>query len=264
MTRFGAAPGKAGRGGEVENQMPYDFVGMAIDDAAFVRAQYRTEDNLRARKSAYGAAEGDDPRDFAFEAVAEAAPRRVLEVGGGEGELALRIQKELGAELIAVDQSERMVEIQRTQGIEARLGDVQALPFRDAEFDVAVAAWMLYHVSDLDLALSELVRVLKPGGCLVAVTNAVDHLQELWDLAERETSVRHFTFRTENGEDRLRRHFGNVIRREARGWLLMDTATIRRFAASWDALGSLVTIAPLGQPLRVRRHSTVFVAEKAS
>jgi hypothetical protein len=92
----------------------------------------------------------------------------------------------------------------------------------------------------------------------------VDHLQELWDLAERETSVRHFTFRTENGEDRLRRHFGNVIRREARGWLLMDTATIRRFAASWDALGSLVTIAPLGQPLRVRRHSTVFVAEKAS
>jgi ubiquinone/menaquinone biosynthesis C-methylase UbiE len=163
--------------------MPYDFAGMAIDDAAFVRAQYRTEENLRARKSAYAAAEGDDPREFAFEAVAEAAPRRVLEVGGGEGELALRIQNELGAALIAVDQSERMVEIQRVEGIDARLGDVQALPFGDAEFDVAVAAWMLYHVSDLDLGLSELARVLKPEGRLVAVTNGVDHLQELWDLA---------------------------------------------------------------------------------
>src|SRR2546422_318100 len=88
-----------------------------IDEAAFVRAQYETEDNLRARKSAYVNAEGDDPREFAFEAVAEADPRRVLEVGGGEGELAGRIRDELGVEVTAVDQSERMVEIQRSKGI---------------------------------------------------------------------------------------------------------------------------------------------------
>ena len=86
-----------------------------IDDAAFVRAQYQTEENLRARKSAYVNAEGDDPREFAFDAVAEVAPRRVLEVGGGEGELAERIQNELAVQLVAIDQSERMVEIQRTR-----------------------------------------------------------------------------------------------------------------------------------------------------
>jgi hypothetical protein len=44
----------------------------------------------------------------------------------------------------------------------------------------------------------------------------------------------------------------------------MDTDTIRRVAASWDVLGNLATIEPLDQPLRVRRHSTVFVAEEAS
>jgi ubiquinone/menaquinone biosynthesis C-methylase UbiE len=153
-----------------------------IDEAAFVRAQYETEDNLRARKSAYVNAEGDDPREFAFEAVAEAAPRRVLEVGGGEGELAERIRDELGAEVIAVDQSERMVEIQRSKGIDARVGDVQKLLFADGEFDVVVAAWMLYHAPDLDRALAEVARVMKAGGRLVAVTNAIDHLQELWDL----------------------------------------------------------------------------------
>jgi hypothetical protein len=43
-----------------------------IDEAAFVRAQYETEENLTARKSAYVNAEGDDPREFAFEAIAEA------------------------------------------------------------------------------------------------------------------------------------------------------------------------------------------------
>jgi SAM-dependent methyltransferase len=237
---------------------------MSVDETAFVREQYATEDRLRARKSAYENAEGDDPRQFAVEAVAEARPRRVLEVGGGEGELAERLQNELGVEVVGIDQSERMVELQRSKGVDAHVGDVQELPFADGEFDVAVAAWMLYHVPDLDRGVGELARVLAPGGTLVAVTNAADHLQELWDLAQRATSIRSFTFRSENGEEVLRRHFARVEQREAHGWLTMDDAAVRRFAASWDALVPLVTMPPLCEPLRVRRHSTVFVAEKAS
>jgi ubiquinone/menaquinone biosynthesis C-methylase UbiE len=234
-----------------------------IDDAEFVREQYATEDNLRARKSAYLNAVGDDPREFAFSAVAEMRPHRVLEVGGGEGELAERIRTELGVEVIGVDQSERMVEIQRLKGIDARVGDVQQLPFAGGEFDVAVAAWMLYHVPDLERALAELARVLRPGGRLVAVTNAVDHLQELWELARRASSVGKFTFRSENGEEVLRRHFVKVEKRDARGWTTMDTETIRRFAARWGDVASLVTAGPFEEPLRVTRHSTVFVAEAA-
>jgi ubiquinone/menaquinone biosynthesis C-methylase UbiE len=234
-----------------------------IDEAAFVRAQYETEHNLRARKSAYENAEGDDARQFAFEAVAEVNPQKVLEVGGGEGELADRIQSELGAEVTAVDQSERMVEIQRSKGIDARVGDVQELPFADGDFDVVLAAWMLYHVPDLDRGLAEIARVLKPGGRLVAVTNAVDHLQELWDLARRATSLRKFTFRSENGEESLLRHFAAVERRDARGWTTMDEEAVRRFGASWGDLGALVTVGPFEKPLRVRRHSTIFVAETA-
>ena len=50
-----------------------------------------------------------------------------------------------------VDQSERMVELARARGVtDAQVGDVQQLPFADASFDTAVAAWMLYHVPDLD------------------------------------------------------------------------------------------------------------------
>jgi SAM-dependent methyltransferase len=233
-----------------------------VDEAAFVREQYATEDRLRARKSAYENAEGDDPRDFAFEAIAEMRPRRVLEVGGGEGELAERVLRELGAEVVAVDQSERMVEIQRSKGVDAHIGDVQELPFADGEFDVAVAAWMLYHVPNLDRGLAELARVLRPGGRLVAVTNAVDHLQELWDLARRATSIGRFAFRSDNGEASLLRHFSRVERRDAYGWLTMDDQAIQRYAASWDDLASLVKLPPRAEPLRVRRHSTVFVAER--
>jgi SAM-dependent methyltransferase len=234
-----------------------------IDEAAFVRAQYESEDNLRARKAAYVNAVGDDPREFAFAAVAEVEPRRVLEVGGGEGELAERIRDELGVEVIGIDQSERMVEIQRSKAIDARVGDVQQLPFADAEFDVVVAAWMLYHLPDLDRGLSEIARVLKPGGRLVAVTNGVDHLRELWELAHEGSSVAKFTFNSENAEASLRRHFASVGRRDAHGWTTMDEETVRGFGASWADLAALVTAGPFDEPLRVRRHSTVFVAETA-
>jgi SAM-dependent methyltransferase len=235
---------------------------VSADEASFVREQYATPANLRARKSAYVNAEGDDPRQFAFEAVAAAEPRRVLEVGGGEGELAARIKNELGVEVVGIDQSEAMVAEQRAKGIDARVGDVQQLPFADGEFDVAVAAWMLYHVPELDRGLAELARVLNGGGLLVAVTNAVDHLQELWDLAQRASRIGRFNFRSDNGEEVLLRHFATVERREAHGWVTMDDETVRRFAASWDALAPLVRIPPLGEPIRVRRHTSVFVARK--
>lgn len=123
---------------------------------------------------------------------------------------------------------------------------------------------MLYHVPDLDRALAEISRVLGSGGRLVAVTNAMDHLQELWDLAGRATSVREFTFRSENEEERLRRHFASVESRDARGWTTMDEETIQRFAASSEHLGCLSTAAnSLDEPLWVRRHNTIFVAENA-
>ena len=114
-----------------------------------------------------------------FDAVAEVSPKRVLEVGCGMGQLAERMHVELDAEVVAIDQSERMVELTRKRGVDARVADVQELPFDDGEFDVVVAAWMLYHVPDVERALDEIVRVLRPAGRLVTATNRPEHLKEL-------------------------------------------------------------------------------------
>jgi SAM-dependent methyltransferase len=233
-----------------------------LDDPAFVREQYADEANLAARKAAYATAEGPDAREVLFDAVAEASPGLVLEVGGGEGELAERIVRELGAELIGVDQSDRMVDIQRGRGIDAQVGDVQELPFADGAFEVAVAAWMLYHVPDVDRALAELARVLRPGGRLVAVTNSVNHLRELHELGGRDPAEREMGFRRENGEELLLRHFARVERRDADGWVTFDDASLRAYAGSWEALRPILELPPLTKPLRARRASSVFVAEK--
>ena len=235
-------------------------------DPAYVRKQYATEAGLAARNAVYSEVTGRDPRELVFDAVAEVEPRTVLEVGCGEGELAERLQCDLSGRVLAIDQSERMVELTRARGVEARVGDVQALPFEDGSFDVAVAAWMLYHVPDLDRGVGELARVLGPGGRLVAATNASDHLREMLRLGGIERFD--FSFRAENGAEILDRHFARVETRDARGTVTFrDAEQIRSYLRSSERLsvrGAAERVPELTEPLVARRRPVVFVAEKAA
>lgn len=232
-----------------------------MHDPAVVREEYADETRLAARKAAYAGAEGPDPREVLFEATAEGRPGRILEVGPGEGELAERLQRELGAEVVAVDQSVRMVELTRSRGVDARLGSVEQLEFDDESFDCVVAAWMLYHVHDLDRAFAEIVRVLRPGGRLVAVTNGRDHLKELYELVGRPRLRSGFL--AEDAEQILPRFFARVERREAHGWLVFpDVETAQSYVGSLVLLEG-ARVPPVGGPIRVRRRPSIFVAERA-
>ena len=137
-------------------------------DTAAVRSQYATEDNLQTRMSVWHpTADGREPTCEALDAVLAAAPTSVLEVGCGTGAFAARVAAALpDAQLVAVDQSPRLVELTRSRGVKAHVGDLQDLHFADDSFDVVAALWMLYHVRDLHLGLSEARRVLRPGGRL--------------------------------------------------------------------------------------------------
>jgi SAM-dependent methyltransferase len=185
-----------------------------LNDQAVVRAQYEREDNLRARQALWEGATGTDPKEILWRTLSEWQPKRLLEVGGGQGELAERIRRELRSEVTFLDLSPRMVELAQARGIDAREGDVQTLPFADASFDTVVAAWMLYHVPDVDRALAEIARVLVPGGALIAVTNSADHISELRELLGYRWNFEE-TFRRENGEQFLRPHFAAIERYDA-------------------------------------------------
>jgi SAM-dependent methyltransferase len=234
-----------------------------LDDPELVRSEYADETRFRTRAAAWASATGPDPRQLAFEAVAEVRPRTILEVGSGHGELAERLMRELRAAVVAVDQSERMVELTRARGVDARVGDVQELPFGDDSFDCVLAAWMLYHVPDLDRGLREVRRILRPGGRFVAVTNAEVNLPELWTLFGKR-AVRAHGFNAQNGEEVLRRQFGRVERRDARGSVVFaDRDAARRYVAASVTRSHLAGDLPAWDgPLVCTRHSAVFVAEK--
>jgi SAM-dependent methyltransferase len=237
---------------------------LRLDNPLFVRWEFASEERLGTRNAIYRRLiEGTDAEELVFEAVAEADPHDVLDVGCGAGEMAKRIADELGVRVVCVDTSERMVSLARDADLEARVGDVQALPFEDGQFDCVVAAWLFYHVADRERAIAECARVLRPGGRLVAATLADENLGDLWDLLGA-SNERALTFSSANGAQQLARHFAEVETREATGVVVFpDSGAMRKFvAADMTRAHAAANVPELREPFRARSHHTVFVAGK--
>jgi demethylmenaquinone methyltransferase/2-methoxy-6-polyprenyl-1,4-benzoquinol methylase len=93
---------------------------------------------------------------------------RVLDAACGTGDLAIADLKAGAGRVTGLDFSERMLERARRKEtrVEWIQGDMLALPFADATFDAATVGFGVRNVADLPLALTELRRVLRPGGRL--------------------------------------------------------------------------------------------------
>jgi len=95
---------------------------------------------------------------------------RIVDIGAGKGEKAARILQAFpGTEVFAVDPNERRVaEAKRDYpGVRSTVARAEKLPFDDSFFDKAYSTMALHHFSDLDRALGEVSRVVKPGGSYV-------------------------------------------------------------------------------------------------
>jgi SAM-dependent methyltransferase len=234
----------------------------SLNDPADVAREYASERDLMARRSLYDQLDGEDVQEVLFETVLELSPSRVLEVGPGTGELAQRLVAAGLRDYTAIDISPRMAQLTGNRGINTRVGDVQELPFADGRFDCVIAAWMLYHVPDLNRGLSEIARVLAPGGRLIAVTNSVRHLGELWSLVGHERWGLPFT--SENGGPVLERHFADVTASEVEAWITFpDDETVRRYISASPTRAQLADRVPvLPELLRVGSRTCIFTATK--
>ncbi|QNE20335.1 class I SAM-dependent methyltransferase [Kribbella qitaiheensis] len=99
-----------------------------------------------------------------------AAARRVAEIGCGPGRLLSYLERLAPqARIIGTDLTEAM--LRRAPARFARVaGDAEALPFAEDSLDAIVMPFVLFHLPDLPTALSEVRRILAPGGCFAAVT----------------------------------------------------------------------------------------------
>jgi demethylmenaquinone methyltransferase / 2-methoxy-6-polyprenyl-1,4-benzoquinol methylase len=98
---------------------------------------------------------------------------RALDVATGTGDLAIELARRVGpsGEVVGVDFAERMLELARSKAPDLRFeqGNALELAFGDAEFDAATVGFGARNFSDLGRGLSELARVVRPGGRVVVL-----------------------------------------------------------------------------------------------
>src|SRR5690606_26268307 len=118
-------------------------------------------------------------KQYTIEMSGVGAGHRVLDIAGGTGDLAAKFSRLVGPEglVVLADINDSMLRVGRDKladlglagNLEFAQADAQYLPFADNTFDCITIAFGLRNVTDKDLALASMVRVLTPGGRLLVL-----------------------------------------------------------------------------------------------
>lgn len=90
---------------------------------------------------------------------------RVVDIGTGDGQIARALQAQ-GSEVVGIDPTHAQIEIARERGGGPRYirAGADAIPLPDNSVDAAIACLVFEHIDDIDSAIAEVARVLRPGG----------------------------------------------------------------------------------------------------
>lgn len=196
--------------------------------------QYKNAANINIRIELHNKYSTNSQSWFSwlFDQMGLQAGERVLELGCGNGELwrsnAGRIPGGLNLCLSDVSQGmirDAMDNLQSVkEAAEAAGGqvayevfDCHKIPAEDGAYDRITANHLLFYLKNLDRALEEIVRVLKPEGVFLCSTYGREHMKEISQLVKEfdsrivlsEVNL-YDVFGLENGEEILKHHFGSV------------------------------------------------------
>ncbi|MEM7380358.1 MAG: bifunctional demethylmenaquinone methyltransferase/2-methoxy-6-polyprenyl-1,4-benzoquinol methylase UbiE [Bacteroidota bacterium] len=113
--------------------------------------------------------------------VKKEKPKSVLDIATGTGDLAIQLVQTGADKIVGLDISPGMLEVGKNKvsdkglndKVEMLVGDSEALAFEDASFDAATVAFGVRNFENLEKGLSEIHRVLRPGGTLVVLETSV-------------------------------------------------------------------------------------------
>jgi len=231
------------------------MAGPAMNEAAMLEREYATADRLEARRqNVTGWVRGVEPWVEALAAVAEARPHSVLDAGCGDGVFARAVA---APTVVGIDAAPAMVERARSRGVDARLAQIEHLPFTDGSFDVVVCNWTLYHLQDVGRGLAELARVVRPGGRFVGVYNGEGHMEELWSRVHPASGP------DEDYTALIDRAFGPVEHRDTAAYTLWETRSdLELYLNAFVELLGPLTVPDGPYPFSVTRRNRVYVAER--
>jgi len=180
---------------------------------------------------------------------------RILEIGGGTGELWVRNLKAISPswQIYISDLSQEMMDTAREKLQKllpppaCTVCDAQRLPFAGATFHAVIADGVLDQVNNVDRTLTEIEQILARGGCLYASTGGEDHLKELREMVNVVAGQAPYgrssdQFTIENGARLLGARFPNVERKDYVDRLVFQEAQpIIVYALSESSMASTLT-----------------------
>jgi SAM-dependent methyltransferase len=229
-----------------------------------VQAEYSNPERQRAREQLTHQIARYDLDAELERTILEEEPATVLDIGCGIGEQAARLAQR-GLTVQGIDVAPAMVEAAKARGVAAQVADAASLPFPNASFERVLARYVLYHVSAVDLGgiMEEIVRVLTPGGRLVAATISQSFMDTVAGyLGEANAPKASFTL--ENGPALLENYFGSVSRVALDGTLHfasgLELRDYLRGTVSWGQVADHVSL--VDNPIDIPNPIAVFTAEK--
>ncbi|AEH08570.1 class I SAM-dependent methyltransferase [Candidatus Frankia meridionalis] len=197
----------------------------------------------------------------------ELAGRTVLDVAGGDGYWAGQAVRR-GARAVCLDLARGKLEFgRRLRGRPSLVeGDALALPFADASFDVVLSVCAIEHFDDGPAALTEMTRVLRPGGDLVMSADALTRADE-WPRLFAQHRQRYHVQQTYTGDQlaKLLDERGlTVVRqtymfRSRRAERLYLTLSAKGGRAGWNAAAPLSPIVTLSDRRTPDGHGSVVL-----
>lgn len=235
-------------------------------NAQLINLAYATDEALKTRIRIHEqyTVPPVDYVEWVVERVEWQGDETVLDIGAGTGTYFDAIRKRIpDGMLIGSDLVWGMAQVEAQQGSADLIinADAMGLPFPDNVFDIVLANHMLFHVTDLNQALTEIKRVLKPSGSIISATNSQFTMPEFDQLMRRalnllgatgseiETCMRSMlaSFSLEEAAPQLSKHFPAVVRHDLPSAFVFPTKQ-----PIMDYFNSMRTLQEPGLPRRVK------------
>ncbi len=195
-----------------------------INQYKVVQNQYKTANNLNTRISIHKKYSTNKLgfNNWIFSHYNISPNTKILELGCGTGDIwkskSHLLDKSI--ELLLTDFSENMVSLvkdtfKKEENIFCEIINIENIPYNDNYFDRVIANMMLYHVSDLDKALSEVKRVLTKDGYFYCATYGENGIIPFIAGLVKEYGITDTTnknFTLQNGYEILKKYFSNIQR----------------------------------------------------
>ncbi len=252
------------------------------EQSYLLSSQYKSANNLKARIALhenYGTGK-IDLHKWIFEHIDIKDDAVILELGTGSARVWVqnrdRIPQDWSITLsdfskgMLAEAKKNLMDIKRNFSFKQI--DIQDIPFNDNSFDMLMANHMLYHVPDIDKAIKEIRRVLKPKGKFYASTNGEGNMLEIRQMLAQVAKILpselvadsfSSSFTLESAPAYLNKYFKTVKRFDLNAEIIVDKVEpIMAYLMSMTAVDKLEELMPITEQEKAIKQVIEFIEDK--